>query len=476
MNFNKGDGASFFKILLRDSEDYFPLPTAFANKYLEKWNNKKQTIILKTKSGVNWRVKYTYLKSKDIYCFTNGWLNFMKENRLHNGDFLVFWLMSSVKPTFRVFFFGPNGCLINNRTSCSRKYSTVVPITGHSFDQSLTRDFAKVTGIQTCDSVRLKNSKGKWEVGIRNWGRGRARMPNLVERWSEFIKDNKVKVGDTCVFSQVKDNLFHVHLIKKKKGSPISIKPRKTVKEINQSLSRDDHVVAPFTFQEIKGKILFETDIFSQEEQKKWSRNTAVEAAKSFKSDYPHYKVTIKDSYNRSKKLHVPMWFFRRYLSSNEECVKCVLKVANGKKWGPIKCRGYNKYGYGRMYGDKLKKFCDENHLVVGDACVFELINKVLIGYDANKAKFVNKLQMLLNVTSVTTIGIGDGAEGTLGAIDLGATGLVTTAGLTVIAVGATVAGGVAVIKGIKKYVPTANDGLGEDFYKISFKNLFKSK
>ncbi|GKB58873.1 hypothetical protein Tco_0915059 [Tanacetum coccineum] len=83
---------------------------------------------------------------------------------------------------------------------------------------------------------------------------------------------------------------------------------------------------------------------------------------------------------------------------------------------------------------------------------------------------------MLLNVTSVTTVGIGDGAEGTLLAIDLGATGPVTTAGLTVVAVGATVAGGVAVIKGIEKYVPTANDGLGEDFYKISFKNLFKSK
>ncbi|GKB34933.1 DNA-binding pseudobarrel domain-containing protein [Tanacetum coccineum] len=303
MNFNKGDGASFFKILLRDSEDYFPLPTAFANKYLEKWNNKKQTIILKTKS--------------------------------------------------------------------------------------------------------------------------------------------------------------------------------------------------------------VETDIFSQEEQKKWSRNTAVEAAKSFKSDYPHYKVTIKDSYNRSKKLHVPMWFFRRYLSSNEECVKCVLKVANGKKWGPIKCRGYNKYSYGRMYGDKLKKFCDENHLVVGDACVFELINKVKHVYkllsfglakmiqetgcsDADVLVFdvVENLSMVAQTLPVDSAlhmkgqdgyqeFIGDGAEGTLEAIDLGVTGPVTTAELTVVAVGATVAGGVAVKKGIEKYVPTTelmNVGGFQDFYKISFKNLFKSK
>ena len=64
-------------------------------------------------------------------------------------------------------------------------------------------------------------------------------------------------------------------------------------------------------------------------------------------------------------------------MSSNEECVNCVLEVANGRKQGRIKCRGYSKYGYGRMYGDNLKKFRDENRLVVGDACVFELINEV---------------------------------------------------------------------------------------------------
>ncbi|PWA91067.1 hypothetical protein CTI12_AA094090 [Artemisia annua] len=419
MNFNKGDRASFFKILLRDSKDYFPLPTAFANKYLEKCKHMKQTIILKTKSDVKWRVKCMYSKKKEIYYFTKGWLKFMKENRLHNGDFLVFWLVPSKKLlTFKVFFYEPNGCLIKNQTSGSSKRHKVVPTVGHSFDQesvkkkrvvekeeisdddsrkkghwrlekvvgqsyltymymALTRGFAKVTGIYTRDWVRLKNSEGEWEVGVRNWGHGRARVPNLVERWSEFIKDNKVKVGDTCVFSHVKGKLFHVHVIKKKKGSLISIKPRKTVKEIDQSLSRDDHVVAPFTFQEIKGKILRFMITEPKLEGGKWSRNGAVEAAKSFKSDYPHYKITIKDSYNRTMNLHVPMWFLRRFMSSNEECVNCVLEMANGRKWGPIKCKAYNKYGYGRMYGDNLKKFRDENRLVVGDACVFELINEV---------------------------------------------------------------------------------------------------
>ena len=116
-----------------------------------------------------------------------------------------------------------------------------------------------MTGIHTFDWVRLKNDEGEWEMEVRNRSRGCARTTTLVENcsWFDFIKDNKVKVGDTCVFNHVKGNLFHVHVIKKKKGRPISIESHKSVKEIDQSIiSSDDDVVAPFTFQDIKGKIL----------------------------------------------------------------------------------------------------------------------------------------------------------------------------------------------------------------------------
>ncbi|CAH1414250.1 unnamed protein product [Lactuca virosa] len=72
-----------------------------------------------------------------------------------------------------------------------------------------------------------------------------------------------------------------------------------------------------------------------------------------------------------------------------------------------------------------------------------------------------------LTATSAAAAGVGAGAAGTLGAIALGATGPVAATGLTVAAIGAAVAGGVAAEKGMGKDAPTAADELGEDFYKV---------
>ncbi|KAK2983144.1 hypothetical protein RJ640_007820 [Escallonia rubra] len=72
-----------------------------------------------------------------------------------------------------------------------------------------------------------------------------------------------------------------------------------------------------------------------------------------------------------------------------------------------------------------------------------------------------------LSASSATAAGVGAGAAGALGALALGAAGPAAVAGLTVAAVGAAVAGGVAADKGMGKDAPTAADKLGEDFYKV---------
>ncbi|XP_057494397.1 SNF1-related protein kinase regulatory subunit gamma-1-like isoform X2 [Actinidia eriantha] len=72
-----------------------------------------------------------------------------------------------------------------------------------------------------------------------------------------------------------------------------------------------------------------------------------------------------------------------------------------------------------------------------------------------------------LTASSATAAGVGAGAVGALGAVALGATGPVAVVGLTVAAVGAAVAGGVAADRGMGKDAPTAADKLGEDFYKV---------
>ncbi|KAJ9549239.1 hypothetical protein OSB04_021782 [Centaurea solstitialis] len=72
-----------------------------------------------------------------------------------------------------------------------------------------------------------------------------------------------------------------------------------------------------------------------------------------------------------------------------------------------------------------------------------------------------------LTATSAAAAGLGAGTAGALGALALGTTGPVAAAGLTAAAVGAAVASGVVVEKGMGKDAATAVDELGEDFYKV---------
>uniref|UniRef100_A0A1D1YRY1 SNF1-related protein kinase regulatory subunit gamma-1-like n=1 Tax=Anthurium amnicola TaxID=1678845 RepID=A0A1D1YRY1_9ARAE len=74
---------------------------------------------------------------------------------------------------------------------------------------------------------------------------------------------------------------------------------------------------------------------------------------------------------------------------------------------------------------------------------------------------------LALTTGSATAAGVGAGAVGALGALALGTAGSAAVVGLTVAAVGAAVAGGMAAEKGVGKDAPTAADHLGEDFYKV---------
>ncbi|XP_048135065.1 SNF1-related protein kinase regulatory subunit gamma-1-like isoform X1 [Rhodamnia argentea] len=68
---------------------------------------------------------------------------------------------------------------------------------------------------------------------------------------------------------------------------------------------------------------------------------------------------------------------------------------------------------------------------------------------------------------SASAAGVGAGAVGALGALVLGVTGPAAVAGLTIAAVGAAAAGGVAAEKGAGRDASTAADNLGQDFYRV---------
>ncbi|KAF5779383.1 putative transcription factor B3-Domain family [Helianthus annuus] len=88
------------------------------------------------------------------------------------------------------------------------------------------------------------------------------------------------------------------------------------------------------------------------------------------------FTVTVRYAYLRSSMLYVPVRFYRRCLGGYKKNVRCVLQMAQGGSWGGVNCRVVNKSRAG-LYGQNWKKFSDENHLGLGDVCVFELINDV---------------------------------------------------------------------------------------------------
>nr|XP_043638674.1 putative B3 domain-containing protein REM15 [Erigeron canadensis] len=229
--------ASFFKIILRDSDDFIPLSSTFTKKYMEK-SNETQTIVLRTNSSTaEWNVKY--LKIDDKYYFMDGWLKFMKDNGLQMGDLLVFWLVSHSPTVFNIFFYAPNSCLKNPSSCSSGNIDPAMPKVGlglggeeketsieevPAYDVSpLTNVFEKATGIGCYDTLLLKNKEGKkWKVEIKKYKK-KNQMLYITKGWAKFMKDNKVEIGDRCEFKHVEGKLIRVHVFKKR-GRPLGNK------------------------------------------------------------------------------------------------------------------------------------------------------------------------------------------------------------------------------------------------------------
>ncbi|KAI3915414.1 hypothetical protein MKW98_022372 [Papaver atlanticum] len=114
-----------------------------------------------------------------------------------------------------------------------------------------------------------------------------------------------------------------------------------------------------------------------------------IEEAKAFKSDFPTCMIIMKQSYsNKGSPVHVPSDFARKFLiKAGDNFV--TLQDSMGRKWRV----GYRFRKVGRRKAELYKgwfQFVLENHLKVGDACVFELVD-------------IDNLEMKVNIFRVCT-------------------------------------------------------------------------
>ncbi|KAH1042571.1 hypothetical protein AAZX31_09G106300 [Glycine max] len=95
--------------------------------------------------------------------------------------------------------------------------------------------------------------------------------------------------------------------------------------------------------------------------------STALNRATAFRSENPSFKLVMNPSFIYGDYLEIPPEFAEIYLKKTHAVV--ILEVLEGRTW-PVICSAPTITG-------GWHKFASENHLNVGDVCVFELIQKI---------------------------------------------------------------------------------------------------
>ncbi|KAF5195836.1 hypothetical protein FRX31_014579, partial [Thalictrum thalictroides] len=94
-----------------------------------------------------------------------------------------------------------------------------------------------------------------------------------------------------------------------------------------------------------------------------------TQAASSFTTDCPFFRVYMTPSYVNSKYMPLPITFYKEHLQGLRGIT---LQVSNSKKKWPVNLNPYDTSV--RMTG--VSKFLSESSIKIGDICFFELINK----------------------------------------------------------------------------------------------------
>ncbi|KAF9608861.1 hypothetical protein IFM89_011899, partial [Coptis chinensis] len=95
-----------------------------------------------------------------------------------------------------------------------------------------------------------------------------------------------------------------------------------------------------------------------------------LQAVRSFKSNYPFFRVKMTPSYVNSKYVPIPNSFSKKYLPRRSENFK--IQASDGKEWAV----GYNLNKTGMRLSKGVSAFLSGCKIKLGDICIFELVNR----------------------------------------------------------------------------------------------------
>ncbi|KAK9038800.1 hypothetical protein V6N11_023653 [Hibiscus sabdariffa] len=184
--------------------------------------------------------------------------------------------------------------------------------------------------------------------------------------WKPFVQDNNLEAGDVCVFELISQTEIKLKvIIYRVCHDTSSSSPLDGINSLD-----DGGNVSSSTLGSTKRKRNGLKRPMTQIE-----KAIAIQRTGCFQSKNPFFKVVMQPRYLTIRcSLSVPYKFVKRYL--DEEKDEAILQVADGRTWIVKFAVKVVTGGQHKAEFSTWKTFAKDNNLVVGDVCVFELINR----------------------------------------------------------------------------------------------------
>ncbi|XP_059428682.1 B3 domain-containing transcription factor VRN1-like [Corylus avellana] len=275
-------------------------------------------------------------------------------------------------------------------TRPSHFFKIILPSTIHDNKLRIPVKFVMEFGDELSDVVTLTAPNGHlWQVGLEKhnmeiW---------FDDGWQDFMEYHSIHYGYFLVFRYEGNSKFHV-LVFDNTATEIQYSWNKDFEledavdiidlddatksshdKLNENeMSHSDELSAKH---EENREMLVGKRFFGESSAE--GRERAIEAAKMLKPTNPSFMTFVRPYHIRGRTrnpLYVPSGFAKKYLIGHAS-VK--LQTCDGKQWH-APCSHNNLSRTSRNIG-RWAGFCRDNHLEVGDVCVFELIkmNPVLL-------------------------------------------------------------------------------------------------
>ncbi|KAK8263955.1 hypothetical protein V6Z11_D12G074700 [Gossypium hirsutum] len=256
----------------------------------------------------------------------------------------------------------------------------------------IPRKFVRKYGNQLSSPVKLEVPSGAiWQVELAKTDE-RVRLQN---GWREFAEHYSLELGSFVVFRYEGNDHFHVLIFDKSasetdyphtstEGNDVSRKskekshlpcplPQKKMRidssnqhEQNSKLEVLSSGTSPDAQRSVKTKAFSCVQRLAAIE-----KAHAVQIASAFEStENPVFMIVMQPSYVRGR-MFIPSDFARKFLTVHKS--NLTLCNSTGKTWNAKLYYPANKKPNAHLYGG-WREFVEDNHLNVGDICVFELI------------------------------------------------------------------------------------------------------